>query len=245
VSAAAGLVLTARRAAAAGMLRVAELFGPTFQGEGPSAGQRASFVRLGMCNLDCSWCDTPYTWDSGRFDLDAELRWMSAARVWQETAATGAGLLVITGGEPLIQQAALVPLIGAAGRAGWRAEIETNGTIAPAAGLSRPFVRFNVSVKLGGSGVALARRVRPPVIEALASLDSVTWKFVVAGEQDLEEIAGLQDRFGLAPVWVMPQATAAGQVLEGLRGLAGTALARGWNLAPRLHILLWGDERGR
>jgi 7-carboxy-7-deazaguanine synthase len=100
------------------MLRVAELFGPTFQGEGPSAGQRASFVRLGMCNLDCSWCDTPYTWDSGRFDLDAELRWMSAAQVWQESAATGAGLLVVTGGEPLIQQGALVPLIGAAGRRG-------------------------------------------------------------------------------------------------------------------------------
>jgi len=48
-------------------LRVAELFGPTVQGEGPAAGERAAFVRLSGCPLACAWCDTPYTWDAGRF----------------------------------------------------------------------------------------------------------------------------------------------------------------------------------
>ena len=57
-----------------GGLVVAEVFGPTFQGEGPSTGQRAGFVRLGRCNLDCSWCDTPYTWDWERFDPAAATR---------------------------------------------------------------------------------------------------------------------------------------------------------------------------
>jgi organic radical activating enzyme len=55
-------------------LLVAEMFGPTFQGEGPSAGQRAVFVRTSRCNLSCSWCDTPHTWDWSRFDPHAEAR---------------------------------------------------------------------------------------------------------------------------------------------------------------------------
>jgi organic radical activating enzyme len=236
---------TARDRVAAGLLRVSEIFGPTLQGEGPSAGQLAAFVRLGMCNLDCRWCDTPYTWDRRRYDLDAALRWTSAGNAWQEVAATGAGLLVITGGEPLIQQAALPPLLDAAGRAGWRVEIETNGTIRPLPTVIRPFVRFNVSVKLAGSGVAEGRRIRPIAIRALAAAGQVTWKFVVDQAGDIGEIARLQDQFGLDPVWVMPQGTTAAQVLGRLPQLAEHALAHRWHLTPRLHILLWGDARGR
>jgi 7-carboxy-7-deazaguanine synthase len=41
-------------------------FGPTFQGEGPSAGRRALFIRLSHCNLSCPGCDTPESWDWSR-----------------------------------------------------------------------------------------------------------------------------------------------------------------------------------
>ena len=40
---------------------VSEVFGPTLQGEGPHAGRPCHFIRLGGCNLSCSWCDTPYS----------------------------------------------------------------------------------------------------------------------------------------------------------------------------------------
>ena len=53
-------------------LPLSEVFGPTFQGEGPHAGRRCAFVRLGGCNLSCEWCDTPYTWDATRYDLALE-----------------------------------------------------------------------------------------------------------------------------------------------------------------------------
>ena len=39
-------------------LVVSEIFGPTWQGEGPSLGRRCGFVRLGRCNLACTFCDT-------------------------------------------------------------------------------------------------------------------------------------------------------------------------------------------
>ena len=55
------------------LLPVSEVFGPTIQGEGPHAGRRVYFVRLGGCNLSCSWCDSAYTWDGETYDLREEL----------------------------------------------------------------------------------------------------------------------------------------------------------------------------
>ena len=49
----------------------------------------------------------------------------------------------------------------------------------------------------------------------------------------------------LEPVYVMPEGTSAEVVLARMRELAEPALARGFHLTPRLHILLWGDVRGR
>jgi 7-carboxy-7-deazaguanine synthase len=228
-----------------GLLAVAEIFGPTFQGEGPSVGQLAAFVRLSRCNLACSWCDTPYTWDRSRFDLAAESQLMSQSAVWAAVKAIPARLVVITGGEPLLQQHRLAWLASICRSAGLRVEIETNGTVCPAHGLLAATDRFNVGLKLANSGMSAARRLRPQAIARFVSSGRAVWKFVVTGHGDLNEIAGLQERFGLNPIWVMPEGTSSEQVLDGLRQLADSVLERGWNLTPRLHTLLWGDARGR
>src|SRR6266699_61231 len=231
----------ASRARADGRLLVAEIFGPTFQGEGPSAGRLAAFVRLSRCQLSCVWCDTPYTWDRTRYALRAESRRMSQAEVWQAVEAIDAGLVVITGGEPLLQQDRLVWLAGMCRAAGRWTEIETNGAVVPSRAIAGANCRFNVSLKLANSGVPARRRLRPDAIRALASTGKAVWKFVVTGPADLDEIADLQQRYGLDPVWVMPEGTTSGQILRRLRELAGPVLARGWNLTPRLHTLLWED----
>ncbi len=57
--------MTAQPALPPGALWVAEMFGPTVQGEGPSTGQHAMFIRLAGCHLSCSWCDTAY-WSGSR-----------------------------------------------------------------------------------------------------------------------------------------------------------------------------------
>jgi 7-carboxy-7-deazaguanine synthase len=226
-------------------LLVAELFGPTLQGEGPSVGQRALFIRLSGCNLDCSWCDTPYTWDWTRFDQAAESSEMTVAEVVGWVRARDGDLVVITGGEPLMQRGSLVPLVAALHGLGRRMEIETDGTIPPGADLVETVDRFNVSPKLAGSGVHEQRRIRPLALRALRDCGKAVFKFVVSGNSDVAELVGLQARYGLKPVWVMPEGTTAQSVLAGMRALAAPALEHGWNLTPRLHVLLWGDERGR
>jgi len=112
-----------------GMLEVHSIF-HTIQGEGPYTGQRATFVRLTGCNLQCPLCDTEYT---------NERSWLTPAALLDEVNKSlpegiqrgGTGLygflVVITGGEPFRQN--LYPAIEALVDAGYNVQIETNGTL--------------------------------------------------------------------------------------------------------------------
>jgi 7-carboxy-7-deazaguanine synthase len=219
-------------------LVVSEVFGPTVQGEGPSLGRRAGFVRLGRCNLACTWCDTPYTWDWSRFDPAAELHRRDAAGVVAEVEAMDVGLVVVTGGEPLLQQRALVPLLAALKPR--RIEIETAGTVAPNAEVVALADQFNVSPKLANSGNPSEKRHKPDVLRAFQDTGKAVFKFVVADAAELDEVAS----FAVEPVWIMPEGTTADRVREGLAALAGPVIERGWNLTTRLHVEMWGDKRG-
>ncbi|MEO7836012.1 MAG: 7-carboxy-7-deazaguanine synthase QueE [Acidimicrobiales bacterium] len=226
------------------VLVVSEVFGPTVQGEGPSCGRAAGFVRLGRCNLACTFCDSRPTWDWGRYDPAVELNEMTVADVVSRLDAMSVSMVVVTGGEPLLQQRHLAPLLAQVKARGWRVELETAGTVAPTlpAGLVD---QWNVSPKLENSGMPVERRFKPAVLAELLATGRAVFKFVAADLADLDEIDELVRRCQLTPVWVMPEGTDATTVTARLRELAAPVLARGWNLTPRLHILIWGDERGR
>lgn len=222
-------------------LVVSEVFGPTFQGEGPSIGRTAAFVRLGRCNLACTWCDTPYTWDWSRHDPAVELAERTVDDVLAEVDAMGpVELLVVTGGEPLLQQSRLVPLLRGATERGLRVEVETAGTLAPDDEVVALVDRFNVSPKLANSGNPAERRHRPEALRAFEATGKAVFKFVVRDIGELDEVAA----FGVGPVWVMPEGIDAVVLTERMQALAPAVLARGWHLTPRLHVLLWGDRRG-
>ncbi|MFI5497124.1 7-carboxy-7-deazaguanine synthase QueE [Actinoplanes sp. NPDC051859] len=239
------MVTALAEARAGGDLLVAELFGPTVQGEGPSMGQRAVFVRLAGCHLSCTWCDTAFTWDAARYDLDAHRRRMPVAEVVAWVRARGAAMVVLTGGEPLLQQAALVELAAPLYQAGVRVEVETSGTVVPRRRLLVSVTAFNVSPKLANSGIAATARIRPSALAALAASGKAVFKFVAVDRGDLAEIAELEQAHRLTPIWVMPEGRTPEQVLHRCRELAEDVIARGWNLSTRLHVLLWGDQRGR
>ncbi len=228
-------------------LLVAETFGPTLQGEGPSCGRQALFVRLSRCNLACPGCDTPYTWDWSRFDPRAEARRQTAAGLLEWALGHPTELVVITGGEPLLQQDRLVPLVAGLAAAGRRVEVETNGTLAPSPVFAGSVAGFSVSPKLTSFAAPgdARRRIDPGALRALAATGRAVFKFVASTVADLEEIADLQRRFDLAPVWVMAEGTTTERQLEVMRQIADEVVGRGWHLSARLHVLLWGDTRGR
>ncbi|MBW3615325.1 MAG: 7-carboxy-7-deazaguanine synthase QueE [Actinobacteria bacterium] len=226
-------------------LVVSEVFGPTFQGEGPSIGRRAGFVRLGRCNLACSFCDTPYSWRWEDHDPAVELSRTTVAGVVAELEAMAVELVVVTGGEPLLQQRHLVSLAQEISRRGWECEIETAGTIGPAAALVGLVSRFNVSPKLANSGNVEEHRYKPEVLRAFEATGKAAFKFVVCAPEDLDEVQAMVDECGLRDVWIMPEGTEPSIVIDRSRRFAEQVLARGWHLTTRLHVLLWGDERGR
>lgn len=226
-------------------LQVVETFGPTFQGEGPSAGQQALFVRLGQCNLSCHWCDSRFTWDWKNYDPRREIRRVPAADLAAWALSQDVGLVVITGGEPLLQQHLLIPLVTQLREAGRRVEVETNGTIPPLMELREVVEQFNVSPKLAHAGSTPGRRISRPALIAFQDCGRSVFKFVVAGRSDLDEVHDLVQDCALTPVWIMPAASQSEDMTRRLRDLADEVLSRGWNLSVRLQILLWEDIRGR
>lgn len=226
----------------------------SLQGEGPSAGRPCAFVRLSRCNLACTWCDTAYTWrftGDNRphragiaYDRKANQVTLSEAEVAERILALGQERLVITGGEPLLQGAALARL--ATLLEGMTIEIETNGTVAPHRGLDPLVAQYNVSPKLGHSGNSAASALIPERISAWSNEPKAYFKFVISAPEDLAEVLELREAHAIAGerILLMPEGTTSAGLREAERWLAPLALEHGLRLSDRLHIHLYGDSRG-
>lgn len=220
-------------------LLVSEIF-DSIQGEGPSTGRPSTFLRLGLCNLRCAWCDTPYTWKWDEFSMSEELRQMSIDEVASRVGHCSN--LVITGGEPLLQRDAMAALLQ---RVETRVEVETAGTLGPDA-LVDHVAQWNVSPKLASSMNPLEKRWVPDALGELMALEGAVLKLVIGSPDDLEEAETLIARLGIEParVWLMPEGTDAETLRERALDLVPVCTERGYNLSTRLQVLLWGDRRG-
>lgn len=239
-----------------GQLAVSEIFGPTFQGEGPSVGRYSFFLRLAGCNQHCSWCDTPYTWDwtgrnGRRYDPKEEVKKYSVDDVIEEIARLEIAarvrlnpMLVITGGEPMLQQQKLIPLLIKLQAKGWRIEVETAATVYPLKEFAHLVNQFNCSPKLENSGNPLRTRFREHVIDAFQNLGNAVWKFVVTNNDDLAEVKHIVTAKSLSPVYIMPEGKTRQEMQMHMSLIARRVLDEGWNLSTRLHVEIWGDRRG-
>lgn len=217
----------------------------SIQGEGASAGMPSTFVRLAVCNLQCSWCDTAYTWDWKRYERANQVIQLPAHAVVDSVEGRTPRNVVITGGEPLAQRHALAGLVPALRKRGYRLEVETNGTIPPGE-LSGLVDQWNVSPKLASSGNAGLVRIRPGVLAQFSAEPGAFFKFVVSGEADLSEIETILDAASVdsQQVILMPQGRTREELDSASAWLAAACTQRGWRFSTRLHILIWGDKRG-
>ena len=234
----------------------------SLQGEGPSIGRPSVFVRLSRCNLACTWCDTAYTWrfsgdnrphrDGVAFEPASNQLTLPenevTARIATLFAPSAPPRLVITGGEPLLQGAALARMIAALREAvpTLHIEIETNGTVAPHATFDALVDQYNVSPKLAHSGNPADLALIPERLIAWAADNRAFFKFVVCEATDLAEVAALQQRYAIPSerLYVMPEGTDSATLRARSRWLAEAAQSAGWRFTDRLHIHLYGDTRG-
>jgi len=226
-------------------LKLSEVF-ESIQGEGPSAGLPCVFVRLATCNLHCSYCDTKYTWDWQNYDYEREVRVVPLAVLAERITSSGTGRLVITGGEPLLQQAALSELLASLPSELY-VEIETNGTLAPHPVLVERINQWNVSPKLSSAGDPEHLRIRRAALVALRDSARAFLKIVIADQADVAEADALiaELAWPRERVLFMPQAQTRTELAERSPYVVKACLARGFRFSPRLHIALWGGERGR
>ncbi len=225
-------------------LLVSEIF-DSIQGEGVSLGVPSVFLRLAHCNLRCGWCDTKYTWDWNTYDIRNEIHELSLDQTISALQQLRPRNLVVTGGEPLLQQTALVSLLQQLGQS-WTSEVETAGTLLPDARLTTTITRWNISPKLENSGNPVDKRLRPHALRVFAALPNTYFKFVVATPGDVAEIADLVARFNLPSerVMLMPEAARPERLNDLAQRLVEVCLQQGYRLGYRLHIALWGEKRG-
>jgi len=166
------------------MLQVTEIY-KSLQGESTYSGLPCIFVRLTGCNLRCSWCDSEFSFYGGKK--------MTLQEVLSEVASLSSGGLVeITGGEPMLQEREVVPLMEHLLDAGYQVLLETSGE-RPLARVPKPVIKI-VDVKCPHSG--------EPDTFALENLETLQphdeLKFVLTDRTDYEFARDFVFHHGLA-----------------------------------------------
>jgi 7-carboxy-7-deazaguanine synthase len=235
----------------------------TIQGEGPSAGAPAVFIRTSRCNLHCVWCDTDHTWNfegtpwphekdtqpgymkHRKADVTFEIEAADAAR---RILANACPRVVITGGEPLLQENELLEMLRLI-RSETPAtiiEVETNATRIPSPAFANAVDQFNVSPKLTNAAMPESLRLNADALAFFASSEKAWFKFVVAMPADLGEIQAIRSRFEIPAdrILLMPEGRTAAELDRNSPWLAELCRDLGFRFCDRLHIRLWGDKRG-
>lgn len=232
-------------------LRIAEIFGPTIQGEGALIGEPTVFVRAGGCDYRCAWCDSLHAVDSAYRNDWAT---MSDSDVWHRVRALSGGkplTVSLSGGNPAIQDFA--PLIARGKAEGYRFACETQGSIA------RPWFAdldtLVLSPKPPSSGETVDWAAFAACCDAGAGGPQIVMKIVIFDDTDYAWAKDAAARYPDLPLYLQPgnpdvdpahpvdlQASA-----DRLLWLVEKITADRWftpRVLPQLHVLIWGNKRG-
>ena len=251
----------------------------SIQGEGLRTGFPSLFVRLYGCNLRCVFHDV-----TGKFASACDTNYASFGTTPIGDTKTdefvcemlrnnpGVSDVVITGGEPLLNQPALVEFIKKLREVRESEDIhvtiETNGSIEPTDELLKEVDLWSVSPKLNSSvptpedaktfNIPLAqcklhdeKRIN---VDALSKIVSEGWdcqlKFVYSGPDCIEEIESLRDAIQQHTcervndfIMLMPEGITEEAILGKSDEVVKVCIEKGWTFSSRMHILIWGNVK--
>jgi 7-carboxy-7-deazaguanine synthase len=228
-------------------MKVSEIF-YSIQGEGKLVGVPSVFVRASGCNLRCTWCDTPYT------SWEPEGEELTVPQIAAQVAAFGARHVVLTGGEPMIMPE-IAELCDALKARGHHVTIETAATVFKAVKLDlaslSPKLANSTPVEREGGRFAAAherQRMNVPVIQAfIDSSPDFQLKFVVSSATDLTEIRAILDQlkgWQAEDVLLMPEGIDTATLADRAGWVSEICKREGFRYCPRLHVALYGNQRG-
>lgn len=233
-------------------IRIAEIFGPTIQGEGALIGEPSVFVRTGGCDYRCSWCDSLHAVDSAYRHTWAAMT-PEAIFAEIERLTDGHPLTVsLSGGNPATQPLGSLIALGKA--RGYRFALETQGSVPqdwfvdldllvlspkpPSSGMETDWTQLDACIARGRRAVL---------------------KIVVFDEADYAYARMVAARYPDLPLYLQPgnhtppppdddTATVDEEgINQRMRWLVDRTLADHWftpRILPQLHVTLWGNKRG-
>jgi 7-carboxy-7-deazaguanine synthase len=232
-------------------LRIAEIFGPTIQGEGALIGEPTVFVRTGGCDYRCSWCDSLHAVDTAYRHTWAA---MATNAVWAEVQRLSKGnplTVSLSGGNPAIQD--FMQLIALGHAKGYRFACETQGSIAkPWFGDLDTLV---LSPKPPSSDETVDWAGFDACLRAARGAGEVVMKIVIFDDADYDWARAAAEKYPDLPLYLQPgnlevdpRVAVDPQILaDKLLWLVDKTINDSWfapRVLPQLHVLLWGNKRG-
>ncbi len=237
-------------------LRIAEIFGPTIQGEGALIGMPTVFVRAGGCDYRCRWCDSLHAVDNTYRHDWLPMQSQDVMDRIRDLSGGAPVMVSLSGGNPAIQP--FERLIDTGRAEGYRFALETQGSVArdwfakldmlvlspkpPSSGETVNWERFDACITAAGNA-------------------PMAMKIVIFDEADYRWARHVADRYPALPLYLQPcnhtppppeteaedAAIDMEGVLERMRWLVDRTVADRWfspHILPQLHVLLWGNRRG-
>lgn len=226
---------------------IIEIFGPTLQGEGALIGKQTAFVRLGLCDYRCSWCDSMYSVLPEEVAKNATK--MTAEEIVQKVkkVARFAPWITLSGGNPAMHD--LTQLVAKLKLEGYFIAVETQGSIFK--DWFHLCDQITLSPKPPSSGMKTDWIVLNDIIKSLTR-GEYNLKVVIFDDRDLAFAREVATRFPYVPLYLQvgnvvgEDSTEA--LLEKLNWLFEEASKDlklcNASILPQLHVLMWGNKRG-
>jgi len=231
---------------------------PCLQGEGINLGKPSLLVRFQICNLRCSWCDTPFTHTFKSDPLETtnpnskqKYKRYTLESLVKEIQTHNLNHLILSGGEPTLHNIGL--LMRSLGNS-YSAEVESNGTRIPHLQIPNflehdyHLMQWNISPKFSNSGEEINTDALKHWSKVAEKHDSVFFKFVIRkneSNKDIQEVLSILKEFNIKNdrVFLMAEGITVDSQIANI-WLHDACLKYGFKYTPRLHIILFGNKRG-